>query len=290
MDGNSARSMALALALACAAGAAGAAGAADFGSYTWEGEPVALGHGCVVVPHVDGVGFGKADQIVLLASEPLDCDAYASWVNPASGAFADVVHVGDGGLVEIQVAGGKVARTSVYGVGYTLGNDPCAGCDTEVSYGGRGITGHVKTAAPMMDGKLSLDAKFDLDKPAGPAAGEKLAGGGEPGKAWLAYLDAHAKGDYAALQKLMREGEAEEDFGWYPEADRSAAIKSAGSMEPKSAKIVEAWKIGNGALLVAEADSPHGGGRRYKAYASLGHDGTAWRVRESRLDWSSPVR
>ena len=277
------------VALSLLAGAAPLA-ADDFGSYAFEGESTALAHGCVVVPHFDAVGYGKADQIVLLASKPLACDVYGSWVNPANGAFADVVHVGDGGLVEIQVAGGKVTRLSVYGVGHTLGNDACEGCDTKVADGGKGITGHVKTGTPLMDGKVAIDAKFDLPKPAGPAAGEKLAGGGDPGKAWLAYLDAYAKGDYEALQKLMPEGKANDDWGWYPDAkERTEAIKSMASMEPKSGKVVEAWKIGNGALLVAEVPSPHGGDGKYKAYASLGFDGTNWRVRESRIDWASPI-
>jgi hypothetical protein len=269
---------------------AGAAAAADYGSYSYEGETVALTHGCTVVPHLDGIGFGKPEVIVLLASQPLDCDAYASWVIPANGAFGDAVKRGDGGLLEIDVGPGpKVSRISVSGEGYTLGNDSCEGCDSKVAYAGERVTGTLATGKPLMDGNIVIDAKFDLPKPAGPAKGEALAGGGDPGKAWLAYLKAYQQGDYAALQKLMPEGEAEDEWGYYPEADRSAAIKSSGSMEPASAKIVEAWKIGNGALLIGEAPSPHDPSARYKAYASLGFDGTAWRVRESRLDWSSPI-
>jgi hypothetical protein len=263
---------------------------ADFGTYAYDGEPVALTHGCVVVPHVDGVGFGKPDAIVLLAPKPLACDSYGSWVIPANGAHADVFREDGGGLLELHVAGGKIVRVSASGVGYGLGNDPCEGCTTEVKDGGKGITGRVKTGTPLMDGKVVIDARFDLPKPSGPAVGEKLAGGGDPGKAWAAYLAAYASGDYAALQKLMPEGEAEEEFGYHEEgAARSDAIKSSGSMEPKSVKVVEGWKIGDGALLVGEVPSPHGGDGKYKAYASLGFDGTNWRVRESRIDWGSPV-
>lgn len=287
MDGNSARSMALAL--ACAAGAAGAA---DFGSYAYEDQRVALTHGCTVVPHFDSIGFGKPEVVVLLSDQPLDCEAYASWVIPGNGAHGDAVSRGNGGLLQLDIGPGpKLSRVTVSGVGYTLGNDSCEGCESQIAAGGQGITGKVATTNPLMDGKIAIDASFDLPRPAGPASGEALAGGGDPGKAWLAYLAAHVAGDYAALQQLMPAGEAEDDWGWYTgEAERSEAIKSAGSMQPKSAKIVQAWKIGNGALLVAEAESPHGDGSRYKAYASLGHDGKSWRVRESRLDWSSPVR
>ena len=280
------------LAALVAAFGAGTAAAADYGSYSYEGEPVTLTHGCTVVPHLDGIGFGKPEAIVLLASQPLDCDAYASWVIPGNGAFGDVVRRGDGGLLQIDVGPGpKVTRVTVSGEGYTLGNDSCEGCASNVAYAGGRITGTLATGTPLMDGKIVIDAKFDLPKPAGPAKGEVLAGGGDPGKAWLAYLKAHVDGDYAALQKLMPEGEAEDDWGYYTvESERSDAIRSSGSMEPKSAKIVEGWKIGNGALIVAEAPSPHDPSARYKAYASLGFDGTNWRVRESRLDWSSPVK
>ena len=271
--------------------AAAPATAGDYGSYAYDGETVALTEACVVVPHVDGIGYGKPDAIGLLASKPLDCDAYASWVSPASGAFADVVHAADGGLVELDVAPGpKLSRISVYGVGYTLGNDACEGCASKIEAGGAGLRGSVATGKPLMDGKIVLDTTFDLPKPAGPAKGEALAGGGDPGKAYLAYLKAYAEGDYEALKTLMPEGKAESDFGWYEEAERSEGIKSSGSMEPKSAKIVEAWKIGDGALLVTELPSPHGGDGRYRGYASLGFDGKGWRVRESRLDWGSPIK
>lgn len=271
---------------ACAAPLA----ADDFGHFAFDGERVALTHGCVVVPHLDGVGFGKPDAIVLLAPEPLACDRYASWVIPSNGAHRDVMADGAGALLEAQVVGGRITRVSVSGIGYTLGNDPCEGCTLAAKDAGKGLTGQVKTGTPLMDGKVTIDARFDLPKPAGPAAGEKLAGGGEPGKAWLAYLKAHADGDYEALQKLMPEGEAEDDWGYYTDPkERSEAIRSSGSMVPKSGKVLEARKIGDGALIVAEVPSPHGDDGRYKAYASLGFDGTGWRVRESRIDWASPI-
>ena len=277
------------LALLVAAAALPAA-AGEFGHYTIDGEKVALAHGCVVVPHVDGVGYGKPDAIVLLASVPLDCESYGSWVSPASGAFADAVHEADGGLVEINVAGSKLARVSLYGVGYTLGNDPCEGCDAKFEEGGGKLRGSVATTAPIWDGKITLDAKFELPKAAGPAPGEPLAGGGEPGKAYLAYLKAYNDGDYEALKSLMPEGKAESDFGWYADDERAAGIKSqASGMVPATAKITSAWKIGDGALLVTELPSPHGGDTRYRGYASLGFDGKGWRVREHRLDWGSPI-
>ncbi len=278
------------LALVLAAASLPAA-AADFGTYTINGETVALTHGCTVVPHVDGVGFGKPEAIVLLSSKPLDCDAYASWVNPASGAFDDAVDEGDGGLVALDVgAGPKLSRISVYGVGYTLGNDSCDGCTAKIEAGGAGLRGSVATTAPLWDGKLTLDAKFDLPKGAGPAKGESLAGGGDPGKAYLAYLAAYNEGDYEALRTLMPEGEAEEDFGWYSDEERREGIKSqASGMVPKTAKVTDAWKIGNGALLVTELPSPHGDDMRYRGYASLAFDGKAWRVREHKIAWGEPI-
>src|SRR5688500_10181727 len=161
------------LAALVAAFGAGTAAAADYGSYSYEGETVTLTHGCTVVPHVDAIGFGKPEAIVLLASQPLDCDAYASWVIPGNGAFGDVVRRGDGGLLQIDVGPGpKVSRITVSGGGYTLGNDSCEGCASNVAYAGDRVTGTLATATPLMDGKIVIDAKFDLPKPAGPAKGE----------------------------------------------------------------------------------------------------------------------
>lgn len=266
--------------------------AADLGSMTYEGERTALGHACAYVPRFDMQGWGKPEVTVLLSSVPLDCTALGGWANPDTGAFEEAVDRGDGALLSLSFQPGlKLGRVSVYGVGFTLGNDTCEGCQTEAAYAGAGLRGRAKTtrALTISDSPLTFDVRFDLPKPAPPAPGEKLpAGGGEPGKAYLASLKAFQDGDYAALQRLLPEGEAEEKYGYYAEgAERKEAIQNE-SMS-KSAKVLEGWKIGDAAILVVEAAHPFDPSEKAKAVIGLGFDGTGWRMREERFDFGGTI-
>jgi hypothetical protein len=184
----------------------------------------------------------------------------------------------------------QLGRVSVYGVGYTLGHDTCEGCLAQAAYAGAGFKGAVKTAKPLTIGgrtQAAFDVHFDLPKPAPPAAGEKLAGGGDPGKAYLAYLKAYAAGDYEALQKLRPEGKAEEDWGYYEPAERKTAIQ--GENKPKSAKILDGWRRGDSAILIVEVPQPFDPSEKAKAAVGLAFDGAAWRVREERMDFGGTM-
>ncbi len=281
-----ARWTSLALALACAPAAA-----ADFGSLTVDGKAMPLTSACAYTPRFDTQGWGKPEVTVLLASTPIDCAAATGWVTPDNGAFDQVVREGEGALVSISFTPGlKLGRVSVSGVGYALGNDTCEGCIAQAAWAGAGLKGAVRTAAPLTiagSTQVTFDTRFDLPKPGAPAAGEKLAGGGDPGKAYLAYLKAYAAGDYAALQKLRPEGKAEEDWGYYPEADRKAAIQ--GEKKPATAKILDAWKTGNHATLVVEMTHPFNPAEKAKAAVGLWFDGTGWRVLEERMDFGGTM-
>ena len=212
-------------------------------------------------------------------------------MTPENGAFEQVVRKDRGALLSISFqAGLKPGKVSVYGVGYTLGNDDCAGCVRQAAYAGSGFKGAAKTVQPIdFNGKpITFDVRFDLARPAPPAAGEKLAGGGDPGKAYLAYLKAYQAGDYAALQRLRPEGKAEEDWGYHDDpAERKRAIQGEG--KPKSAKILDGWKIGNDATLVVEVPMPNEPDVKTRAVIGLWFDGTGWRVREERMDFAGTM-
>jgi hypothetical protein len=269
----------------------GIAAAADLGTLTVEGKPIALTSACAYSPRFDTQGWGKPEAILLLSDKPIDCPAATGWVTPDNGAFQQVVHVGRGALLSISFKPGlQLGRVSVYGVGYTLGHDTCVGCIAQAAYAGAGFKGTAKTVQPLKLNKtpIAFDVRFDLPKPATPGAGEKLLGGGDPGQAYLAYLKAYQDGDYAALQKLRPEGKAEEDWGYYSDAaERKAAIQ--GENKPKSAKILEAWKNGKDATLIVEVPMPEGPSEKTKAVIGLGFDGTGWRVREERMDFGGTM-
>ena len=267
------------------------AAAADHGSLTVDGKKIPLTSACAYTPRLDTQGWGKPEVTLLLASTPIDCPAATGWVTPDNGAFEQVVRKGNGSLVSISFKPGlQLGRVSVYGVGYSLGHDNCEGCVATAAYAGAGFKGAVKTGKTLTIGgstKVTFDTRFDLPKPGPPPAGEKLAGGGDPGKAYLAYLKAYQAGDYLALQKLRPEGKAEEDWGYYPEADRKKAIQD--EKKPATAKVLDAWKVGNNATLVVEMPHPFMPAERTKAAVGLWFDGKGWRVLEERMDFGGTM-
>jgi hypothetical protein len=261
------------------------ASAAPLGMVTQGTENYTLVSSCAFVPRYDTQGWGKPELTLLLSDKPIDCAAAQGWASPESGAFDEVVHRGRGALLSVSYMPGlKLGKVSYYAVGATLGNDDCEGCVTTLAEGGKGLKGALKTSKPLMlnDTPITFDVTIDLPKPAPPAAGEKLAGGGDPGKVYLAYLKAHQDGDYAALQKLMPDGEAEDDWGYYEEPERTKAIQ--GEKKSSSATVLEGIRLGDSALLVVEIDHPWQPGRKAKAAIGLGLQGGTWRVREEKVD------
>lgn len=244
----------------------GIAAAADFGSLSVEGKALALTSACVYSPRFDTQGWGKPEATLLLSDKPIDCPAATGWVTPENGAFEQVVRKGRGALLSISFKPGlQLGRVSVYGVGYSLGNDNCVGCVAQAAYAGIGFKGTAKTVQPIKlnDKPITFDVRFDLPKPAAPGAGEKLAGGGDPGK-------------------------AEEDWGFHSDpAERKAAIQ--GENQAKSAKILNAWKNGKDATLIVEVAHPFNPSERTKAVIGLWFDGTGWRVREERMDFGGTM-
>jgi hypothetical protein len=111
------------------------------------------------------------------------------------------------------------------------------------------VAGRFALAKPedFMGRSYQFDLRFD--SPITPPPGTALpAGGGEPGRAYNAYLSALAKGDLAALRTM-----AGEDGGWrYPEDDPTAAkeaLKSARDEQPVRAEILRGRLHGDEAIL-----------------------------------------
>lgn len=131
---------------------------------------------------------------------------------------------------------------------------------------------------------MGKDYQFDLrfDSAITPPAGAALPiGGGEPGRAYNAYLAALAKGDLAALRAM-----AGEDGAWrYPEDDPTAGkemLKSARDEQPVQAEILRGRVHGDEAILWvrgADRDDIHRAGR-----VSMRKAEGAWRFEEADLD------
>jgi hypothetical protein len=260
--------------------------AAGYGSVTVNGNPTPLTSACAYTPRFDTQGFGKPEVTILLGTTAIDCAAATGWVIPDDGAFEQVVRKEKGTLLSISFQPGlKLGRVSVYAAGYSLRHDTCGGCVATAAYAGAGLKGAVKTAKPLVlagSTQFTFDTMFDVAKPAPPAAGEKLPDGGDPGKAYLAYLKAYQAGDYDALVKLRPEGAASDDWSYYEAGERKSNIQ--GEQKPRTAKILDAWKTGNYATLVVEVPHPENPAAKTKAAIGLFFDGGSWRVFEERMD------
>ena len=111
------------------------------------------------------------------------------------------------------------------------------------------IAGHFVLEKP--EDFMGKDYQFDLrfDTAVTPPSGSALSeGGGDPGRAYSAYLAALAKGDLAALR-----GMAGDEGAWrYPEDDATAAkeaLKSARDGQPVQAEILRGRLNGDQAIL-----------------------------------------
>jgi hypothetical protein len=265
------------------------AAAADFGTLTKDEEPtVALAHAVACTPRYDTVGFGKPELVVLLSDRALDADAVRSGIDCDAHAFEQAVARGDGALVSLAFAAGpKLARVSIYGVGFTLGNDRCEACASTFAWAGDRVKGTVSTTRPLElnDSRLSLAVTFDLPKPGAPAPGTPLpAGGGEPGKALLAWVEAYRQGDFATLERVLPPGKAADQWGYYEDPkERAEAIRQDGNLEPKSAKVLSGVRLGDYALLTVEVPPLWGEGRQ-KALVGLSLVDGSWRVDDLRRD------
>jgi hypothetical protein len=273
----------LTIAAAAIALSASAGFAADLGRLTKDGEPpVALTQAVACVPRYDTIGFGRPELVILLSDKPLQADAIRSGVDCDSHAFEQAVRTGRGALVSLSFAAGpKLARVSIYGVGFTLGSDSCDACKAAVTYAGDKVRGNVATTKPLElnSSKLSFQVAFEIPKPGAPAAGTPLpSGGGDPGKAFLAWVKAYQEGDYRTLERVLPPGKAADKWGYYEsETERADAIRQDGSLEPKSARILEGTLLGNFALLIVEVPPLWGEGKQ-KALVGLSLVDGSWRV------------
>jgi hypothetical protein len=278
---------ALAFSLAATAVASGA----ELGSLRYDDQPaVALEHATTCTPRYDAIGFGKPEIVLLFSDRALDPAAVRAGVDCDAHAFELAVAAGDGVLLSLSFAPGlELSRVSVYGVGFALGSDPCAGCKATLSYAGNRVKGSVATTQPLdlNDSPVAFEVAFDLDRPGAPPAGTALpAGGGDPGKALLAYVKAYQEGDYETLERVLPPGKAEDEWGYYEAgSERKDAIQRDAELEPKSAKVLEGQLLGEFSLLIVQVPSLWSSDPQ-KALVGLSLVDGAWRVDDILRDLS----
>lgn len=265
-------------AYACAAGliAAGAASAQTGSGYFRYGDArLSLAHAIAVVEEPSD----QAEQrrtLVFLSAKPLDAAAVA-----AAFDAGDAVREQEppGGYVRLCIA----ADGSECGLFYSPEGFNSGGYG-ELSLQ-RNEAAHLSGRWRLAEGDfLGTPYDFDLrfDTPIAPAPGSALpAGGGAPGAAYNAWLDALARGDVAVLRRL-----GGEDARWrFPEDDAGTvkeSLKSLRDGEPLRAQISRGRQHGDQAVLWVEGVDRDDIRRRGRVLMRRG--ATGWQHSRSDLD------
>lgn len=127
----------------------------------------------------------------------------------------------------------------------------------------------------FFDKTYQFDLKFAADVTSADFRGSELgAGGGEPGKAYLAWTTAVAKGDVDALRAQM--GESAQ---WMLPADDAESSKSYIEMlrysTPIDAKVTRGWLDGDQAVIAVEGKD--GDGNAQRGVVRMVRDGDRWK-------------
>ena len=197
---------------------------------------------------------GPASTYLFLTTDPLDAQKVADAFDPGS-EVNQQVGGRPGGFVRICInAEGKEC-------GLYFSHDEPSGSFNLSGSGEFALTKHTPT---QIDGRWSMTTPddffgktYDFDLPfaaklTAATAGTPLGGdGGEPGRAYTAYLAALAKGDLPALRRMLGEGSR-----WQlPEDDETRSkegLKDLRDGKPVSAKILSAIQRGDRAILRVE--------------------------------------
>lgn len=177
------------------------------------------------------------------------------------------------------------AKNGAYrGMTYYFGSgDGCGFC-----YDGS-VQSTVKIEQGRLKGKIKLAGKpdenswdIDLDVPVAPSSfGQPLpAGGGEPGKTYLAFHAALDTGDRAALAPLLPEA-SQTPFKEHPDEEIAAYRKDH---PEKDLRIVRGWADGDRALLLVHGDTYYG---KVETEVHLIREQGRWRVSNEVLQMRS---
>lgn len=156
-------------------------------------------------------------------------------------------------------------------------------------YCGGGVTSTVKLAGGKLVGTLTMkdeartmNVKLDVPVLSDDHGAALPAGGGEPGKAYLAYHDALVKRDAKALRATMTNDNGEYLDNAAKKGKADAEMRSMAKEHPeKSVRIVRGWSKGNQAVLLLAGE---GSILRLSGEAVLVNEGGRWRVDDELMD------
>ena len=227
---------------------------------------------------------GQATK-VYLTSHPLSCADFDGMFDPDS-SISSKMREANGGLVRITInEDGSEAGL------YLDMNNPSdsfnvsgSGDFAVTANTDKRIEGSWATKGPQefFDKTFEFKMNWAADVLAGAVTGTALpAGGGDPGKAYLAYVNAVNKKDHKSLKKMLPQNRAEsvyasegsdyfeDSFKWYRES------------ELVSAKVLSGWVNGETATLKVEGKL--GSGDKAGGYVQMKREGGTWKPAENSL-------
>ena len=265
----------LPLTLALAAGLAHAGGS---GTLYQEGKAIALAN-AYAYRGPDPFDKTKTITTVVFADKPIDAKA-ADAANDRGEAVDDQLRRAEATSIDLNLEGdGSVQNINIHGPGYS-GSQSGSGWYTLklVHNDAKRVEGTFKSndEEDKKTGRF-YDLKFALDLAGAPDLGAALpADGGEPGKAYRAYVAALQKGDIDALAKTMTKERSRELLGHRNDPEFKEMFEFIQSTRMRDPKIVKGNSKGDSATL--ELSGKDGDGNNATSVAVLQKEGGAWKL------------
>lgn len=240
------------------------------GTFSVDGKTTPLKY---VYARTEGGSFDKTKQqvVVLITDQAVPVDALED--------DFEVIHLANEGKVhglaltinqEKQVISGQLFHEAFNSNVSATGMHVFKGTiiSTESVEGRLYVSGSQET----FDHHWQYDATFrvSLKKPA-PTGTPLPAGGGEPGKTYLAYCNAIQRGDLEALKKLISQENLKDLEG----PDAKKMLEMVRAMTPTRIKIVGGMLDGNKATLRVEGEMD---GAKNSGTVQMNLEGTRWRL------------
>jgi hypothetical protein len=252
--------------------------AAGSGTLYQDGKPIALVN---AYAYRGPDPFDKSKEIttIVFADKPIDAAAVDAAADRGD-ALDDQMRQKQATRVELNLAGdGSVQNVNINAPGFS-GSQSGSGWYTLklARNDGKRIEGSFRSndEADKKDGRF-YDLSFALDIPGAPDLGAALpSDGGEPGKAYRAYLAALKKGDIDALAKTMTKERSAELLAHRNDPDFKmmfAFIQGNAMRDPKIAKA-----YGKGDTATLELSGKDGDGNSATSVATMQKQDGAWRL------------
>lgn len=256
------------------------------GSFRYDKVTLRVKHACAILVPEDG-DPAKRRTLLYLSDKPLDCAAADAALDPEE-VLDGQVRSAKAGSVRIPILPGGEAGTL-----YFSNTEPSESFNS----GGIGkltlktnsearLEGSYATDKPedFFDKTYEFKLTFAADVTKGPVTGTPLpAGGGEAGKAYLAYAAAVAKRDYAKIKALVSAERAAKIFenegtDWFKDT-----FEWFRNSQPASAKVVAGLANGDRVTLTVEGKSYDDKDAKIKGRVRMVKDAKGWKITEEDL-------